>query len=74
MTMRKWFSVLALVSVLSIAGTASGMESTFDDLDANKDGKLSKEEAAKQAGLDFAKADANQDGWLTRPEYEAAIG
>jgi hypothetical protein len=73
--MRKWFTALALVSALSIAGPASGMEaSTFDDLDTDKDGRLSREEAARQAGLDFAKADANQDGWLTRPEYEAAIG
>jgi hypothetical protein len=73
-TMRKWFTALALVSALGFAGPASGMEVTFDDLDANKDGKLSREEASKQAGLDFAKADTNQDGWVTRPEYEAAIG
>jgi hypothetical protein len=72
--MRKWFTALALVSAIGLAGPASGMEAAFDDLDVDKDGKLSKQEASKQAGLDFAKADTNQDGWLTRPEYEAAIG
>jgi len=72
--MRNWFTALALVSVLAIAGPASGMEAaSFDDLDANKDGKLSKEEAAKKAGLDFAKADTDNDGWLNRSEYEAAV-
>ena len=72
--MRKWIIALGLVSAMGVAGPASGMKVTFDDLDANKDGKLSKEEAAKQAGLDFAKADANHDGSLSRPEYEATIG
>jgi hypothetical protein len=44
------------------------------DLDTNKDGKLSKDEAAK--GLlpfDFAKADTNQDGFLSKAELVQAI-
>jgi hypothetical protein len=44
------------------------------DLDTNKDGKLSKDEAAK--GLlpfDFAKGDTNQDGFLSKNEIVQGI-
>jgi hypothetical protein len=72
--MRRWFSALALVSALGIAGPSMGAAVSFDELDKNDDGKLPKEEASRQKGLDFAKADTSKDGWLDRSEYEAAVG
>ena len=43
------------------------------ELDANKDGNLTKDEASKNPGLAavFDKADANADGSLTGDEYRA---
>jgi hypothetical protein len=65
---------MVLVSVFGIAGSAFGAAPRFEDLDKNKDGMLSKAEAAAVEGLDFAKADANKNGVLERSEYLAAIG
>ena len=66
--------VIATVAQLSVAGIALAAETPqFDQLDANRDGMLSKSEAMKAPGLDFAKADSNKDGALSRTEYEAAI-
>ena len=49
-------------------------DSTFAKLDKNKDGYISKAEAAGDARLakDFAKFDLNNDGKLNRAEYLAA--
>ena len=48
---------------------------TWSELDANKDGNISKPEAAADPGLKriFAKADANTDGMLTVDEYKAYV-
>lgn len=45
---------------------------SFEQIDSNKDGMLSKSEAKKAAKVDFDKADVNRDGKLSRTEYEAA--
>jgi len=47
----------------------------WSDLDANKDGKLSKSEAEAVPSLGevFDKADANADGALTGDEYKAYL-
>jgi hypothetical protein len=59
--------------LLGIAGFAFAQERpAFEDVDANADGQLSQEEAAAIEGLDFAAADADQSGTLSREEYEAA--
>ena len=63
---------LASAAAIGIASAAFGVEDSFDKLDTNKDGKLSKAEAAGKKGLDFAKADTNHDGSLDRAEYDAA--
>ena len=49
-------------------------DSTFAKLDKNKDGYISKAEAAADPKLakDFAKFDLNNDGKLNRAEYLAA--
>ena len=41
-------------------------------MDANRDGKLSKEEAKGPLLTDFSKIDSNSDGFLTKTEIEAA--
>lgn len=61
--------------ILGFAGSAvaQGLPA-FEEVDANGDGQISEQEAAAVEGLDFASADANQDGALDRAEYEAASG
>ena len=56
----------------SLSNTSSGQK-TWEELDANKDGKLSKAEADADASMKslFAKADADNDGTLTPEEYRA---
>ena len=56
----------------SLSATSAGQKS-WEELDANKDGKLSKAEADADASMKalFAKADADSDGILTPEEYRA---
>lgn len=44
----------------------------FSQMDANKDGKLSKKEVKGPLKDDFAKIDTNKDGFLTKEELEKA--
>ncbi|MDH4286878.1 MAG: hypothetical protein OEV26_05585 [Gallionella sp.] len=48
----------------------------FDQADANHDGALTREEAAKMPMLskNFDKVNANHDGKVTREEMDAEIG
>jgi len=54
-------------------GKSNAGQKTWEELDANKDGKLSKAEADADASMKalFAKADADGDGTLTPEEYRA---
>ena len=70
--MSKRLCGLAVLASLAIAGAAWAAAPEFDEIDANKDGMLSKVEASVVKGLDFAKADLDKDGMLDRAEYEAA--
>jgi hypothetical protein len=56
----------------SLSRSSTGQK-TWEELDANKDGKLSKAEADADASMKslFAKADADSDGILTPEEYRA---
>jgi len=68
-------TALGTILGLAFAGVAIATDPpAFDDVDADKDGKITKAEAAKVQGLDFAAADVDENGVLTRAEYEAAIG
>lgn len=66
----------------AVAMTVSAQEnkppitSSFDALDANKDGKISASEARKDKGVvaRFAEGDKNQDGYLDRDEFKAIGG
>jgi hypothetical protein len=64
---------LATIGVLAFA-SASHAAPSFNDLDKNHDGVLSRAEASSVKGLDFVKADTNRDGHLDRAEYAAAVG
>lgn len=63
-------SIALAAFVLSGIALAQALPS-FDDVDANHDGVVSKDEASKIEGLDFATCDKNQDGSLSREEYDA---
>jgi hypothetical protein len=68
-------SVLAAIAVFALATASYAAAPTFNELDKDRDGMLTRTETAgKVKGLDFAKADTNKDGRLDRAEYEAAVG
>ncbi|MGJ8733221.1 MAG: EF-hand domain-containing protein [Cellulophaga sp.] len=46
------------------------IEEIFKQMDANKDGKLSKKEVKGPLLKDFKKIDTNEDGFLTKKEIE----
>lgn len=56
---------------LPAALAQSAPQSTFEQLDTNKDGRISVSEARKDktVAARFAAADANQDGYLDRTEF-----
>ena len=59
--------------LLGVSSVALAQEApAFEDVDSNSDGRISQEEAAAIEGLDFAAADTDQSGSLSREEYEAA--
>lgn len=55
--------------------TAANIALAFSLLDRDKDGRISREEAAGIRGVDrnFERADANQDNSLSRAEFEQAM-
>lgn len=71
----------ALAMLLPFAGTAlagdkdkSGMSGAgFDTLDTNRDGRISRAEAASESTLDWTTADANGDGYLDKMEFKKAM-
>jgi len=54
---------------------SSDAKQGWDDVDADKDGAISKQEASSNAGLSqvFDQADADTDGKLTPEEYKAFV-
>jgi Ca2+-binding EF-hand superfamily protein len=45
----------------------------FAEADANKDGQVNREEGNMIAGFDFSRADTDNNLYLTRAEYDAAL-
>ncbi len=45
----------------------------FADVDRDKDGKLNREEGNSINGFDFSRADTNNDGYVARAEFDAAM-
>jgi hypothetical protein len=65
-----------LLGLLLFAATAAQAEDErFDKLDFDRDGRVSKAEAAGNADLitGFDRADRNRDGKLTRAEYDRLL-
>jgi hypothetical protein len=54
----------------SVSGQGSG---DFGTLDANGDGKLSRDEIGARSGLSFREMDRNGDGSVSRGEYTAGL-
>lgn len=86
-TLKHGGSILLLSVLLSQNNSAFGQNRsqgrpsgppTFSQLltemDANKDGKLSKKEVKGPLGNDFSKIDTNNDGFITQQEFEKAPG
>lgn len=60
----------AIVFAALVAGSA--FAASFEEVDADKSGGVSAEEAKAVEGLDFAAADKNADGSLDADEFAAA--
>lgn len=59
---------------LQLARGDSASKQSFDQVDTNKDGQISRSEAAAAGlNLDWSRADANGDGALSRSEYDSAM-
>ena len=65
-------SLTALAALGMFSGIAMAAPPAFQDVDINKDGVITAEEAAQVEGLDMTTADVNGDGKLTMEEYNAA--
>jgi Ca2+-binding EF-hand superfamily protein len=46
---------------------------TFEQADKDRDGKVSRDEARDIDGFDFSAADADDDRWLSRAEFQTAM-
>ncbi len=68
--MQRRHIALACAIVASLAPPAAA--NPFDDADTDKNGSISRAEAAKVPGLDFDKADTNHDGSLSAEEFMTA--
>jgi len=65
-------ALTTLLALGMISGAAMAAAPAFEDVDMNKDGAITADEAASVEGLDMASADTNGDGMLSKDEYEAA--
>jgi len=65
-------TLIALMALGMFSGVALAAPPAFEDVDRNKDGAITADEAAGVEGLDMASADANGDGMLSKQEYDAA--
>jgi len=65
-------TLTTLLALGMFSGAALAAAPAFEDVDRNKDGAITADEAAGVEGLDMASADTNGDGMLSKDEYEAA--
>ena len=79
MRYRKALMAVAIAALIPVAGTAIAGDkdkahagAAFDTLDTNRDGRISKAEAAADMNIVFSTADANADGYLDNAEFKKA--
>jgi len=72
----KTILILGIGLALVTPALAQDAALVFTALDANKDGKVTKAEAQKNAAVAqmFDQADKNKDGSLSKDEFQAAFG
>jgi hypothetical protein len=72
MMKKQLVSALTLIAVSGFAWAGSGNVS-FQDLDVNRDGQISIQEAKKSSEVskNFSQVDANKDGKLNAAEFAA---
>ncbi len=72
MIKKHTLTALALMTVSGLAWAGSGAAS-FQDLDSNRDGQITLDEAKKspEVKAKFTQADANKDGKLDAAEFAA---
>jgi Ca2+-binding EF-hand superfamily protein len=79
MKYRKTLMAVAIAALIPVAGTAIAGDkdkahtgATFDSIDTNRDGRISKSEASADMNIVFSTADANADGYLDNAEFKKA--
>jgi Ca2+-binding EF-hand superfamily protein len=70
--MKKWGIIFITVFVLS--GAAWAADKSFQEMDKNRDGKLSSEELDLEAVRVFKENDKNNDGALNKSEFSRIKG
>lgn len=60
--------LVAAPALAQTAGTPPPRVNPFDQIDLNRDGVITLEEAAQARAAAFVRLDANRDGWLSREE------
>jgi Ca2+-binding EF-hand superfamily protein len=66
--------VTAVLILTFLAGTALAAGPSFQEMDADKDGKLSRQEIDAAAEKVFQEADRDRDGYLSEQEFKAIQG
>ena len=74
--MKKYYAAIGMALMLATPVLAQDAGLVFTALDANKDGKVSPAEAQRNTLVsdNFAAADKNHDGFLSKDEFVAAFG
>jgi hypothetical protein len=78
----RYRTLLAVAALVPLAGAALANEgydkstkagAGFDTLDTNRDGRISRAEAASDSTIEWSTADANGDGYLDKAEFKKAM-
>ncbi len=69
---KAWLTVALILTFL--AGTALAAGPSFQEMDTDKDGKLSRQEVDAAAEKVFKEADKDRDGYLSEQEFKAIQG
>lgn len=80
MNYRNTLIAAAIAALVPLSSTALADDTdkmaksgaSFDALDTNRDGRISRAEASADSKLSFAQADTNGDGYLDNMEYSNA--